>query len=200
MAHAEGRHGLAAVQSCGSCQSPLFGSIQPCRRSKARMNPQVFLIPKISQDGVGQAAIAYLDGVAVLDEAGHILPDMMRHFIGHYRLIFQERLIMPEDVGHVLDTMNPSPWTRGMWEFTWAMTTFALSTAAFTMSTLTPRLMYPCSSGGEVWIRATWTAPAPGIIVPEPGTGRWGYNRPSPGLQPPGSCCQRRRSCGGNWI
>ena len=44
---------------------------------------------------------------------------------------------------------------RGISAFTWAMTRAAFSTAAFTMSTLIPRLMKPCSSGSEVWMSAT---------------------------------------------
>ncbi len=48
-----------------------------------------------------------------------------------------------------------SPWTRGICGFTWAMTIRALPTAAFTMSTDTPRLRNPCRSGSEVWISAT---------------------------------------------
>jgi hypothetical protein len=46
--------------------------------------------------------------------------------------------------------MKLSPWTRGMSALTCAMTSAAFCTAAFTMSTLTPRLTYPWSSGSEV--------------------------------------------------
>ncbi len=42
-----------------------------------------------------------------------------------------------------------------MFAFTCAMTSDALSAALFTMSTETPRLHKPCSSGGETWISAT---------------------------------------------
>ena len=38
---------------------------------------------------------------------------------------------------------------------TWAMTSEAFSAALLTMSTETPRLHMPCSSGGVTWIKAT---------------------------------------------
>ena len=48
-----------------------------------------------------------------------------------------------------------SPRVRGMRGFTWAMTSDAFSAALLTMSTDTPRLQTPRSSGGVTWIRAT---------------------------------------------
>ncbi len=51
--------------------------------------------------------------------------------------------------------MKLSPRVRGMRGLTSAMITRAHSTAGFTMSTETPRLQKPCSSGGVTWMRAT---------------------------------------------
>ena len=53
--------------------------------------------------------------------------------------------------------MKLRPSTRGMRGLTWATTRSADSAAASVMSTETPRLIQPKSSGGETWIKATWT-------------------------------------------
>ncbi len=52
---------------------------------------------------------------------------------------------------------NESPCVHGIWSFTSAITSRALSTAARTMSTETPRLTKPRASGGLTWISATST-------------------------------------------
>ena len=41
------------------------------------MNPKVLLIGELGQYGIGYAAEADLNGIAVLDEAGHVLPDRL---------------------------------------------------------------------------------------------------------------------------
>ena len=51
---------------------------------------------------------------------------------------------------------------------TWAITSLADSTAALVMSTDTPRLQLPCSSGGLTMISATSIAERP--VLNSPGT------------------------------
>jgi hypothetical protein len=51
--------------------------------------------------------------------------------------------------------MKELPRVRGIRGLTSAITRSAVSTPAGMMSTLTPRLMQPWSSGGDTWMRAT---------------------------------------------
>ena len=53
------------------------------------------------------------------------------------------------------------PNTLGIFEFVWQITISADSQAASVISTETPRLIHPKSSGGEAWIRAAFM----GIIL-----------------------------------
>ncbi len=50
---------------------------------------------------------------------------------------------------------NESPSIRGIFSLTCAMTSFAARQAAFEARVSTPRLMKPCSSGGETITIAT---------------------------------------------
>ncbi len=69
----------------------------------------MLLIAEIGEDGVGQAAVADLNRIPVLNDAGHILPDLLGDFIRGHHLVFQQGFIMADDEVHVFDVDKPIP-------------------------------------------------------------------------------------------
>ncbi len=68
------------------------------------MHSQVLLVVERSKDGVGDTAVADLDGVAVFDDPGNVRADFAGDLrVNLARAIFQQRLVMGNQV---IDLIN----------------------------------------------------------------------------------------------
>ena len=67
------------------------------------MYPQMFFTIQIGHHGVGQPSISYLNGVAVLDEAGHVVPDALRLIGQRNGGKFEQGFVVAENIIHILD-------------------------------------------------------------------------------------------------
>ena len=108
MPQAEGGHGLAPVDGFPAVvDDPLLHQFDHSVAQQFRVHPQVVLIAQVGEDRVGQGPVPDLNGVAVQDDAGDVLADLLGHIVRSDGFVFQEGLIMADDVIHVLNVNEP---------------------------------------------------------------------------------------------
>lgn len=104
IAHAEGGHGLSAVQLLARIvDDALSHELHEPVGQQLGVDAQVLLVLEMAEDRVRNAAVPHLDRVAVLHDAGDVGPDLLGYLIGHRVLVFKERLVIGYDEVHVPD-------------------------------------------------------------------------------------------------
>ena len=117
---------------------------------KLRVDAEMLLVAEVREDRVREASVSDLDRVAVLDDAGDVLPDLLGDLTGNGRLVLQERFVVVDDEVDVVDVDERVAVHAGHVGVGLRDDGGRDSVAAFVMSTVTPRLMKPCSSGSDV--------------------------------------------------
>ena len=84
VAHAEGGHGLAPVEGLAAVvDDPFLHQLHHSVAQQFGVDAQVVLLAQIGEDRVGQAAVPDLNRVAVLDDPGHVLADLVGDVVRH---------------------------------------------------------------------------------------------------------------------
>ena len=108
MAHGEGCDGLAPVQGFpGIVDHAGPDQAHDPVAEELRMHAQMLLAVEVGHDRVGQGPEADLDGVAVLNEAGHVVADPLRFFRRDRSLDFQQRFVVGDDEIDIPDVDEP---------------------------------------------------------------------------------------------
>lgn len=101
---AEGRYRFAGIEGLfGVVDDPRLHEFDDPVADQFRVDPEMPLVLEIGQDGVGDAAVAHLDGVPVLHEAGDVLADPHDDLRVDPFGVFQEELVIRDDIIDVPD-------------------------------------------------------------------------------------------------
>ncbi|VVB72712.1 Uncharacterised protein [uncultured archaeon] len=90
------------LHECGDAIAQQFG-----------MHSQMLLCLKAGENGIGNASISHLDGRAVLNDAGYVSPDLLGNFTRNWIDIFQQRLVLRNQVVYVVNANPAVPADRG---------------------------------------------------------------------------------------
>ena len=128
----------------------------------------MFFSEEVAQNGIGQTPVTHLDGIPVLDDTGHIFPDLAGRFIRGDGFIFQKGLIMADDKIDVLDMNKSVPVQPGACLVDLGDDQGSLFRGGLDDIHADPQAHIAMLSGEEVWIRATlmgtsprWNSPGP---------------------------------------
>jgi len=102
--HAERGHGLPPVDGlAGVVDDALLHQLDDAVADELRVDAQVLLAAEVRENGVGDRSVAHLDGVAVLDEAGHVVSDPLGDFRVGRGVVLQQRLVVGDQEIDVVD-------------------------------------------------------------------------------------------------
>ena len=101
-AHAESSHGLAGVQVLPRVvHHAAFHEVHDAVGHQFRVDTQVLLVLQVGKDGIGDAAIANLDRIAVAYDACHRGADALGDIVGHASRVFHQGFVVGHDELHV---------------------------------------------------------------------------------------------------
>ncbi len=103
-AHAEGRHGLPAVDGlAGVVDDALLHQLHDAVADEFRVDAQVLLAVEVREDRVGDRPVADLDRVAVFDKPGHVVADPLGDIRVRSGVVLEQRLVVGHDEIDVVD-------------------------------------------------------------------------------------------------
>ena len=77
------------------------------------MHPQMLFVEQVGHDRIRQPPVTDLDGIAVLNEAGHVVADPLCRFIERNGRKLQEGFVMADDEIDILDVDEPVAMNTG---------------------------------------------------------------------------------------
>jgi len=81
----------------------LLHEVDDAGAQKLGVHAEVLLLREGREDGIGEAPVSHLNGVAVLHNSRDVVADPLRYLARHARLVGQERLVVVYDEVDVVD-------------------------------------------------------------------------------------------------